>query len=483
MTFRNEGHALFLFGDAMDSLVYFGDALKALDDNGKVGGYLVRFSDGSKKDLSGEYFTAQTYLGAHDGDGVDTVFHHGQPLPIKARLTKDTAVELERLREHVFAPIKAKRDAIGIWAETVFDMADEYEKIVFGGVKAGKFGWSSGALGHLVKKSADGEILRWVIGEASITPTPCEPMNRAVAVKSLDAIKFVSVIEVDEETEPLPVPDKPTGLAAKLNQHIEDLVDDKGTTREVIIAKMAKEASLQPGHIDVILKGDGKPSESHLKAFARVLNVDFNALKTSQRKDHQQTIKGMFEDELAGITPSRWELDSAYCCVIKKLANAALGARVAGLKFDWEGKVEEATAEYTSLLKSNAITQIDEWMADGGDDEFYLKAIVNPTKDILSGIPIDLSDHSEMLVNGLKSVIARFRGNHEKRVAQKAGRQLSEKNRNRLAEWIKQIQAAANDAQALLEETQPMASEESKRAAITKHLARKAKHRASLIGV
>lgn len=457
-----------------DAMIYFGGAIKALDDNGRIGGYAVTFSDGKsgRKDLSGEWFDGKSYLGARDGDGSDALFHHMQPI----------APGLESLADHLFTPWKTKRDEIGLFSETTLKLADEYEAAVFRLAKAGKLGLSTGAAGHTVQKDANGYIKRWIIAEISLTPTPCEPLNRAMPIKSLDAVKFVSLTD-DEETEPLPMTDKPTGLAAKLNQHIEDLVDDKGTTRESIIAKMAKEASISHLIVESHLRGELQVLDGTIKAYARVLQIDASVLKASQRKDHQQTIKGMFEDELAGMTPSRWELDSAYCCVIKKLANAALGARVAGLKFDWEGKVEEATAEYTSLLKSNAITQIDEWMADGGDDEFYLKAIVNPTKDILSGIPIDLSDHSEMLVNGLKSVIARFRGNHEKRVAQKAGRQLSEKNRNRLAEWIKQIQAAANDAQALLEETQPMASEESKRAAITKHLARKAKHRASLIGV
>lgn len=465
----------------MESLVYFGDSLKAIDDNGKIGGYLVRFSDGSKKDLSGEYFDSRTFLGQRDGDGVDTFFHHGQPIPVKSRLSKTAVSELAELQEHVFAPVKTKRDTIGIFAETVLNMADEYEKAVFGLVKAGKLGWSSGAVGHLVKKESDGRITRWPIGEASITPTPCEPQNRAMTIKSFEAIKFVSVVENDE-AEASPIQEKPTGLAAKLNQHIEDLVDDKDQTSLNVKIKMALSAGMTTDQVQLILDGTEIPTNAQLKAFARVLNVNYDVLKSSQRKDYQQTIKGMFEDELAGMTPSRWELDAAYCCVIKKLANAALGARVAGLKFDWEGKVEEATTEYTSLIKSNAITQIDEWMADGGDDEFYLKAIVKPEKDILSGIPIDLSDHSEMLVNGCKSVIARFRGNHEKRVAQKAGRVLSEKNRTRLGEFIKQIREAADSAQVLLDETQPMASEETKRAAIIQHLARQSKLRAIEIG-
>src|SRR5882672_1590973 len=158
-------------GNYMKSQIYFGDVLKAVDDNGTIGGYLVRFSDdGKHKDLSGEYFTSKTYLGSHDGDGVDTIFHHGQPIPVKSNLTAAVKKEIVELQDSVFAPVKTKRDAVGIWAETVMDMADNYQKVVFGLVKAGKLGWSSGAVGHLVKKSSDGQITRWPIGEASITP-------------------------------------------------------------------------------------------------------------------------------------------------------------------------------------------------------------------------------------------------------------------------------------------------------------------------
>lgn len=172
-----------------EALFYFGDTLKALDDGGKVGGYLVRFDT---VDLTGERFTAKTYLGARDGDGVDTLFHHGQPLPIKLTgLPAAIKEEIERFQRHIFAPVKTKRDAIGIFAEAVLKLSDAFEEAVFGLVKAGKLGWSSGALGHQVIKSADGEILRWIIGEASLTPTPAEPLNRAVTLKAIEALKFV----------------------------------------------------------------------------------------------------------------------------------------------------------------------------------------------------------------------------------------------------------------------------------------------------
>lgn len=465
----------------MDSLIYFGDAIKALDDNGKIGGYLVRFSDdGKQKDLSGEYFTSKTFLGTREGDGVDTMFHHGQPIPVKSKLTKTAKAEIEALQEKVFAPVKTKRDTVGIWAETVLDMADEYEKAVFGLVKAGKLGWSSGAVGHLVKKSSDGQITRWPIGEASITPTPCEPLNRALTIKSLESVKFTSVIEEETDPEAQPLPDRPTGLSAKLSQHIEDLADDKGRTREGIIKQMAREAGIDIADVAAILKNEVRPTDARLKAFARVLNVSFDSLKVAQGRDHAQTIKGMFEDAMEAETPSRWELESIYCRIIKKLAQAAAAAQMAGVTFDLEAKIKEATDEYTSLLQTHALAQIASWMEEGGDDEFYLKTIVEPKKDILSGIPIDLSDHSDLLVSGLKSVVARFRGNHEQRV--KAGRVLSEKNRQRIADLMEQMKSVASDLQKLLDESMPMASEAEKRAAIAKHLLRKQRQR-ELIGV
>lgn len=452
----------------MDSLIYFGDSIKALDENGKVGGYLVRFSDdGAQKDLSGEYFTSKTFLGTRDGDGVDTIFHHGQALPVKSTVSAKAKAEMESLREHVFAPVKTKRDAVGIFAETVLDMADEYEKAVFGLVKANKLGWSSGAVGHLVKKADDGQILRWPIGEASLTPTPCESLNRAIPVKSFGALQFAAITEGEQEDEPL-TSFQPGALAAKLNQHIADIVDD-GHPRAVLIQRMAQEAGMQVKAVEAVLSGsDTKPSDAKLRAFARVLEVDFASLKSRVRHDHLQTIKGMFEEALAEATPSRWELESIYCRIVKKLANAAAAAKLAGVEFDLEAKMTEATNEYTSLLLKHALGQITDWMEDGDDDDFYLKALTEPSKDLLSDVQLDLEDHSDLLVSGLKSVVSRFRGNHEKRV--KAGRVLSEKNRVRLMAMAEQVAAVCADMKALLDESQPMASDAQKRAAQTAFL-------------
>lgn len=450
----------------MESLIYFGGSVKALDDSGKIGGYLVRFSDdGEQKDLSGEYFTSKTYLGANDGDGVDTMFHHGQPIPIKSHLTSAVRKEIEALTEHVFAPIKAKRDTIGIWAETVLDMADEYEKAVFGMVKNGKLGWSSGAVGHLVKKSEDGQILRWPIGEASLTPTPCEPLNRAITIKSLNAVKLVAM-EDDEETDI--IPNKPTALAVKLNQHIDDLADDKGRTRAQIIKSMASEAGMDIPAVESLLAGEETATDARLKAFARVLDVSFDSLKATLRKDHLLTIKGMFEEALADRVPSRWELESIYCDVIRKLANAASAAQMAGVEFDLSAKVAEATAEYTALLEKHALAQIQDWIADGATDEFYLKAILDRTSSLSSLDKSDLDSHSEFAVSAFRGLAARYRANHGARV--KIGSQLSARNRGRIDRDLQQIEESVSDLRKLLDESQPMASEAQKRLAISQTL-------------
>lgn len=161
-----------------DTLVYYGEAVKALGD-GRIGGYLIRFGG---RDLEGEYFTAKTYLGAGDGDGRDVLFHHG--IPMRTYVDGKEIVFTE-LADTNLSPMRTRREDIGIWAEVVMNMADEYEKRIYELAEAGKLGWSSGAAGHTVRKADDGEIKRWIIAEGSLTPTPAEPRNRAVLLKSL----------------------------------------------------------------------------------------------------------------------------------------------------------------------------------------------------------------------------------------------------------------------------------------------------------
>jgi phage head maturation protease len=158
----------------MQTLVNFGSAIKA-DDNGRVRGYLVRFGGA---DLEGDYFTKNTDFGRPMSPGVrvpmNLYYHHGQ----------DKTIGKSRIGLGFIT-----MDDKGLWYESQVEMADQYQKMIQELAKSGKLGYSSGATGHMVerKKMSDGryEITRWPIGEASLTPTPAEPMNMVKSLKDM----------------------------------------------------------------------------------------------------------------------------------------------------------------------------------------------------------------------------------------------------------------------------------------------------------
>lgn len=214
-----------------DLQVFCGDAVKALDDSGRVGGYLVKFSSGKEKDLHGEYFDAKGYYGPADGDGAEALFEHGFPI-VAENAPPATKQFHASLADHTFAPLKTRRDDIGIWAETVLDLANDYEKRVHALVKTGKIGWSSGAPGHRVKVDADGRITRWPIAEGSLTPRPANPQSRAVALKSWCA----------ERTESMTLPQS-DGLFERELAAQKNTVPDLWSTFYKCVGEIARAAS------------------------------------------------------------------------------------------------------------------------------------------------------------------------------------------------------------------------------------------------
>lgn len=424
-------------------LIYFGSAVKALG-NGKVGGYLVEFSDvdsrkGAPPDLTKEFFTKETDYDIEGGDKKTVYFDHGLDPVLKRR--KLSKAEL-------------KVDDVGVWAETVLDIRDKYLAKIYEMVEKGVLGWSSGSASHLVekKKSASGfvEITAWPIVEASLTHTPANPYSSAVPLKSF-------IVE----------PETVTTLAAKLNKHIEDLVDD-GRDRNDLINKMAAEAGVEVKTITEILEGGQRPSNARLKAFARALDISYESLLEAAKHDYAQSVKGMFANALAERTPSRWELESAYSDILSKMMAAAVAARMAGEAFEWRSKFRETTQEYAAVLEDHALEQGESYLASETNEPFYLKAIIDLEKDLSVSGSLDLDDHSQLVVSALREVTKRFRVNHENRV--KSGRVLSEKNRTRLSTLLTQMQSAIEDVQNLLDESQPMASEEEKNAALSTFL-------------
>lgn len=154
------------------AMVFFGGDIKALGD-GKIGGYLVRYGDPKNTDLTGDFFSKETDLGVEDGSTLPVYYNHGMDGVLKARKIGRGVI---------------KYDDAGAWLEAQLEMRDEYERMIYDMAVEGKMGWSSGAAGHLVEREAVGKawhIKTWPIAEASTTPTPAEPRNSVIPLKSL----------------------------------------------------------------------------------------------------------------------------------------------------------------------------------------------------------------------------------------------------------------------------------------------------------
>ena len=187
-----------------DNLIYFGAEVKDLG-GGKIGGYLVRFSDNKAADLEDDFFTRETDLGVGDGAALPVYYQHGFDSQLKTR----------RIGRGV-----TKLDDVGMWFEAQLELRDEYERMIYELAQSGKLGWSSGAAGHLVEREQIGKawhIKSWPIAEASLTPTPAEPRNSAMPIKSLAAA--VAQPETIEPTEP------PKGDSIMDEQKFTELLD------------------------------------------------------------------------------------------------------------------------------------------------------------------------------------------------------------------------------------------------------------------
>lgn len=202
----------------------FGGSVKALG-NGKVGGYLVTFSDETTPDLTGDFFTKDTDFDVEDGDRRSAYYAHG--------LDKHMGVKK-------LGTLTVKTDEVGVWVEAQLNLRDDYEKAILDMAAKGKLGWSSGAPSHLVTRKSievkDGvkvhEILTWPIAEGSLTPTPAEPRCQAIALKSLSPLIGLEPTAEDHTTKALPsgmsYDDLRSFLQDELNEDIGDADDPYG---------------------------------------------------------------------------------------------------------------------------------------------------------------------------------------------------------------------------------------------------------------
>lgn len=151
-----------------------GGAIKVLE-NGHIGGYLVTFGSPEQPDLYGDFFTADTDFG-FEGE-LKTAVYFNHRLPIKTR-GGDFFVVKSKIGEGTLT-----KDERGILIDAILFNRDEYEQAL------AALGWSSGTAEHLIETEKVGKaywLKTWPLGlDASITPTPAEPRNAVLPLKSL----------------------------------------------------------------------------------------------------------------------------------------------------------------------------------------------------------------------------------------------------------------------------------------------------------
>lgn len=149
--------------------------------------------------------------------------------------------------------------------------------------------------------------------------------------------------------------------------------------------------------------------------------------------------KGMLTEEMAQTTPSTWEIESAFCRVVRKIAESAKNAQTIGESFDWRAKVMDLISEYGPQLQPVIISQIEEFLTSS-DDEFYLKGRTVS----------DSFESFDDVVAALEKQTHNMQRNHENRV--KEGRILSTSNRAK-------VQAARDALDELLVASEPPPAE------------------------
>lgn len=165
--------------DPADRLIAFGQAIKALDEPGRIGGYLVAWGTPRERDLQNEYFTPETDFCLDWYPVRPALYHHGLDGQVKG------------LKIGILDALRS--DEVGLWAEAQLDLHNQYVRAIYELVKRGVLAWSSGSLPQLVEV-ASGKIVRWPIVEGSCTPTPADH-RYTTAIAPLKALKDLPALE------------------------------------------------------------------------------------------------------------------------------------------------------------------------------------------------------------------------------------------------------------------------------------------------
>lgn len=195
--------------------ILFGGPLAIKSQEGElvtVGGQLVHFSGPTDPDLFNTYFTKDTYFGPYRGDGMDVRFNHR--IPVSAKTPDGNIIDFTEIANYRFNPMKVTENELGLFAETVLNMREKYEKLIAKLVEKKALAWSSGTSYHMIKLADNGWIAEWPIIEGSFTPTPAEPKNlldiKTFRLTKRDPNFWINQKEANKKTEEVIIMTEPT---------------------------------------------------------------------------------------------------------------------------------------------------------------------------------------------------------------------------------------------------------------------------------
>jgi HK97 family phage major capsid protein len=172
--------------------------VKAITGN-RFGGYTAVWGNPKQLDLQGDYFIRETDFALEAFQQRPLIHHHGQT---------------DAMGRTIIGTIDTwKKDNVGLWCEGEFKRLDddidlfdeeerklraEYIEIIKEKIARGELNFSSGALGHLVKRLDDGKITEWFWAESSTTGSPAEP--RRTEIELIKSIKGMETFLAEGET-------------------------------------------------------------------------------------------------------------------------------------------------------------------------------------------------------------------------------------------------------------------------------------------
>ena len=141
------------------------------------------------KDADGEFFSPRTNFMLDVGDERPVFYYHG----------RDELGHAATTPEVIGKATVSHKDKQGLWFDVILDKAKEFSKRIYEAALNGVARASTGAINYLVRRTDDGELLTWPIGELTLIDRSDlrRPANE-LAVAHLKSAYLQSGIEYPE---------------------------------------------------------------------------------------------------------------------------------------------------------------------------------------------------------------------------------------------------------------------------------------------